>query len=183
MHYFDVINSSGGDLDLILTRKILSETSGWSNFLCYGPAPFGICYPANPDIVWSTISETIVDTAKISTYITAPTSGSAHYRYYLSEDGMSYVDSVDIMVNSTADINSIDFEQLHIFPNPANDIVNIKNNAPFTYTLMNAVGTIILTSENESTQSKLTISGLSNGIYFLLLRTNEAELIKRIQVK
>ncbi len=183
MHYFDVINSSGNNLDLVVTRKIISETSGWSNFLCYGPIPFGTCYPANPNIIWSTNSETIVDTAIISTYVTAPTSGSAQYRYYISEDGTNYLDSVDIQVNSVADVNTLDFVDLQIFPNPANNFLNIKNSIPYRYVLMNNIGSVIFKSESESTIVKLNILGLPSGLYFLSLQSNESEITEIIQVK
>lgn len=183
MYNFDIINASGGNLDLVVTRKTISEAIGWSNFLCYGPAPFGTCYPPNPYSIWSTNPETIVDTAKVSTYVTAPTSGSAQYRYYVSEDGVNFLDSVDIQVNSIANISTLEFADLKVFPNPSNGFVIINNSTYFTYTLTNAIGSVIFKSENEIIVAQLDVSGLSRGLYFLTLQSNEVRLTEKIQVK
>jgi len=183
MIYFDVINSSGVAVDLMLTRKIISETAGWSNYLCWGPAPFGVCYPANSDLVWNTSIESIVDTAKISTYVTAPTAGGAHYRYYVSEGGVNYLDSVDILVNSVASINSIDFMELQVFPNPTVDVLNIKNAMPCDYTLMNSIGIIILNSEEKVSNHQIDTSFLPAGIYIIRLESNGIFKTEKIQIR
>lgn len=183
MLYFDIINNTGNSIDLIITREILEETIGWSNFLCFGPAPFGICYPANSDLIWSSNAETIIDTAKLSTYVTAPTSGTAQYRYYVSEDGVNFLDSVDIRVNSVANVNTLEFVDLQVYPNPSSASVIIKNNISFKHKLINTSGSVIFQSEDEINQVQFDVTDLPRGLYFLILQTNDNRITKKIQVK
>ena len=183
MLHFEIINSSGSPLDLMVTRKIITQTSGWSNYLCFGASPIGTCYPAQSSLIWSTNIESISDKALLDTYVSAPDAGSAHDRYYVSEDAQNFLDSVDIQVNSTADLEDINFTSLQIYPNPASEKINIKNNSPFLYSLKNSIGAIILISEFEVTIAQMNISNLPKGVYFLSLQSNGSEKIEKILVQ
>ena len=62
-------------------------------------------------------------------------------------------------------INSVNDNNLSIFPNPFTSNINIENSvATYNYTLLNSVGQILWTGKNIEKQN---FSYLNNGLYFL----------------
>jgi hypothetical protein len=68
-----------------------------------------------------------------------------------------------------------DANQLKVFPNPANEMLNInlQNSAIENCTLTNALGQIVYSSANEinvNHKIQLNISNLNQGVYFVKVR-------------
>lgn len=63
-------------------------------------------------------------------------------------------------------VPELSFEDLDIFPNPANSIIQIKDNGTdqFTVTLFSSLGKILGTWKNERT---IPVHGFSNGVYIV----------------
>lgn len=69
--------------------------------------------------------------------------------------------------------NSMGEFEVSVFPNPASDRVTVMVNktGPFSWTLCNALGQTLLEGESMSAQQDISTAELSNGIYFVVLRS------------
>lgn len=71
---------------------------------------------------------------------------------------------------------------IRIFPNPANEFVNINANESIkSIQLYDFQGRIIKTSLINENQTKFDISNYSNGIYFIKVQTNEGIKVEKLQ--
>jgi hypothetical protein len=63
----------------------------------------------------------------------------------------------------------------NIFPNPANDMININKNSNETLTLniYNIMGSLIKTEVLKQNQQQINVSDLINGIYMVKIKSNE----------
>ncbi|MET3539262.1 T9SS type A sorting domain-containing protein [Chryseobacterium limigenitum] len=72
-------------------------------------------------------------------------------------------------------------DDISIYPNPAQDVINIKsgkNYTKFKVTIYSAAGQLVLTSENKSS---IDISGLTKGVYLLKIdQPNTPTIIKKV---
>jgi Leucine-rich repeat (LRR) protein len=79
------------------------------------------------------------------------------------------------------------FEQdnsVKIYPNPTNSIINIDSDFPIqTIELYDIQGRILETHFEEATSFKLDISGKSNGIYFIKIKTDKGSKVEKIVKK
>lgn len=64
-----------------------------------------------------------------------------------------------------------------VFPNPANDLLNIKRNisAPSELTILNNLGQTISTHLLQSQESKIDCSGLAPGVYYLQIGSQSVQ--------
>ena len=180
---FDVFNNTGQAHQWRVTRKKISVGAGWTDGLCWGHGtdPFGgTCFTSgqmntNP---WTTpgsvgVLFTIndgeygkmkasIDPEDLNTTI-------SHYRYYVSDDGINYSDSVDLIVDFTAAIKAIKEPfSVTIAPNPASDnlIITPNNSDPVTIKMSDILGNLILKETIYSTK-KIDVSDFKSGVYIL----------------
>jgi hypothetical protein len=76
-----------------------------------------------------------------------------------------------------------------IYPNPANDVLNIELSNSFdsaqlplsntTISIINAIGEIVLTEKATSSNTTLNTSNLTNGIYFIKVESKNGSAIKK----
>jgi hypothetical protein len=108
-------------------------------------------------------------------------SGTAHYRYYISTNGLSYVDSVDVIVDYVAAVKPIKEEVgVSIYPNPTSEYVSIQlaGMDQSSFKLMDAVGNVIM-KETIHGSKKINVGDFSNGIYFLIFETSTGKSITK----
>ena len=67
--------------------------------------------------------------------------------------------------------------EIIVFPNPTNDIVNIASNLQVNAVLYNAIGQSVLEIPNVK---QINMSGFESGIYNLILTHNELQFVKKI---
>ena len=67
--------------------------------------------------------------------------------------------------------------EIIVFPNPTNDIVNIASNLQVNAVLYNAIGQSVLEISNVK---QINMSGFESGIYNLILTHNELQFVKKI---
>jgi hypothetical protein len=125
---FNIKNETGVTKQWRVTRYQLNVPTGWSDYLCWGHGtdPFGgTCFSStqmsgNP---WTSPSNAALqfdvnngEYAKLKVTIDADdwVSGTGHYRYYISENGFDYVDSVDLIVQFTANLNNAQKELISV---------------------------------------------------------------------
>ena len=176
---FIVTNNTGATQNLSITRSHVNLTSGWSDYFCWGlSGGAGDCYAVQAAAVWTGGSVEVVDgeQGKLQAYINAPNGGTSTIRYYIN-DGSTYLDSVDLVISSTASIQENASLSLNVSPNPANNVVNISmtgvNKADVK--IVDVLGNIVFNETVAETTKKVDVSRFRNGIYFI---TVDAEGIK-----
>ena len=163
-----VSNNASSNKSWKITRKVINQPEGWTNYLCWGEQ----CYGANEDRIWSTDLYVVPHDSNsvIDIYFSASSSGNAHLRYYVSSDGINYLDSVDVKIQSTlTSIKEPSFQHLRIYPNPAKNIVNVLNNTnnAVQLSIYNVNGQNVLPERNiQQNQTSIDISTLPNGMYY-----------------
>jgi hypothetical protein len=99
--------------------------------------------------------------------------------------GMSLINS--FKATSTAiGINDDLAEMIQLFPNPANDVVNIYH--PFAtddvdITFTNSSGSVVLTQQLSSEKSQLNVSNLRPGVYFVKFESEGNVVVKRLVIR
>lgn len=181
---FHVENNTGQSHQWVITRFKVNVPAGWADGLCWGHGtdPFGgTCFSStqmngNP---WSTpASQSVLFTinngeyGKLKPQINPDdfTSSQAHYRYYISDPGSGYSDSVDLVVDFTASLTQIkDPVSVSIVPNPASDYIQISMTGIESASLkmVDVFGSTVL-KENIGSSKKLNVSDFNSGIYFLV---------------
>ncbi len=176
---FDIYNASVGSLDLKCTRVKISETTGTSDYLCWGlDLLSGVCYSAStvgPSDPWTTpdmFTWAPGDTGLLSVYYLANANpGTSVYRYYIVEDGPeTLLDSVDVEFVSTVSINEIPKMNVSVYPNPAKGSLNVLINGTaseeYQMVVYGLAGEKVLTTNLTDGVNKVDIARLSPGVYF-----------------
>jgi hypothetical protein len=88
---------------------------------------------------------------------------------------------------SPADLSVFDqdgINNLLVYPNPANSILSIQNFTTQKTNLMfyNMVGELVDVYVMEDSEKQIDVSGLANGMYFLVAETTEGRTITKVQV-
>jgi hypothetical protein len=196
----DVENHTGAPRDWRVTRLRIDAPAGWTDALCWGHAtdPFGgTCYSSaqmntNPwttpgaQAVLFTINDGEYGKLKASVDPADGIYGSGHYRYYISTNGISYSDSIDVVVDYLASVKPIKEEaSVTIYPNPSTEYVTIQlaGMDQSTLKMMDAVGNVLM-KEVIHGNKKINVSDFNNGIYFLLFETaNGKTITKKLVVR
>lgn len=191
---FLVSNNTGSTTQWRITRLRINVPGSWEDFLCWGHStdPFGgTCYSAtqmntNP---WTTSggdSFPINDGEKGKLTVDIDpddlAGGSAHYRYYVTSDGVTYLDSVDIIVNSSLTVKEVKQDvSLSIAPNPASDQISINltgiENA--SVKIVDVLGNVVYKDANFMSTKKIDVSSFKNGIYFVMIESNGIKTMTR----
>lgn len=191
---FDLINNTGSTHQWRITRDKISVPTNWSDFLCWGHCTDqfgGTCYAANVSDPWTTPANPSVlfdinnsECGKLKVTVNPydwNTNGQAHYRYYLSDDGTNFSDSVDLVLSYTAALKPVKEEiSVNIGPNPAADYVQITMNGveAANIKIMDALGTTI-SKETLISSKKINVSELRNGVYFVVIEIPGSKTITR----
>ena len=101
--------------------------------------------------------------------------------YDIGESDPSSIVDVEILFTS---INTLDENNTKLYPNPAQDIINIKTNSNINMIkVYNNSGQIIRKyTDGLSNNNQLDISDLPNGLYYLVIETSEGIVSKKLLV-
>ena len=101
---------------------------------------------------------------------------------YLDDINIDESDTINIAINNIE--NTLNYI---IYPNPADQFINIENNnQPITYfKITNVTGQIIYSANkiNADNLTKINISGLSNGVYYLSATINDQIIANKFIVQ
>jgi hypothetical protein len=191
---FDIINNTGSTQQWRITRDKISVPTTWSDFLCWGHCTDefgGTCYAANAADPWTTpASQSVLfdvdnsECGKLKVTVTPndwTTTGQARYRYYVSNNGTNFSDSVDLVFSYTAALKPVKEEiSVNIGPNPASDhiIITTSGVEAANIKIMDALGTTI-SKEIVISSKKINVSDLRNGVYFLVIDIPGSKSITR----
>jgi len=106
-------------------------------------------------------------------------------------DATGCISVVEVVVDFVTGVQGINIDDLRIFPNPSDKLVNIswKNASPtsdFNIQIVNTQGTIMHTksiSSGNNGDSVVDVSEWIPGIYFMFFRTKEETIIRKIVVQ
>jgi hypothetical protein len=177
-------NTTGNTENWMITRRIIAQPDGWFNYLCWGE----LCYGLSEDTYWNSSTSSINDTEteELTIYVGAPDVGNAHYRYYVSSDGINYIDSVDVIVNvtSTTGVNESIENNVSIFPNPVKNNISINGlqNDEFQLSIYTSSGSQVY-QKRLSENNNINISNLKNGQYVFILKSNKNAIQKQIIIQ
>ena len=113
-----------------------------------------------------------------------------NYSYYLIDDVCVSTDSllcnggIDILP-CTVSIEENSFEnQISIYPNPANDFINITNAtqlSPLTISIYNTIGQILYTQQNSNSNNlQIDISNYNSGLLFIKIESFNQSIIYKL---
>lgn len=88
---------------------------------------------------------------------------------------------IGILEKFSTDINTLRTDELIVYPNPVNDLLNIKTNQInlLEYFIYNSIGELVVTGKIK--ENKINIDELKNGVYLLrLMNINNEFLSKKI---
>jgi hypothetical protein len=94
-----------------------------------------------------------------------------------SASGVEDFDNFSTGAEVWTDVKQVS-EEFNIFPNPVNDILTIDGNY-ISATIYDVFGKLILATED---QNPIYVAALSNGIYFVNIKTNNAITVKKITI-
>ncbi len=175
--YMDVTNTSGNAIDVLVRRYEEIMVPGASSAFCWL-----LCIA--PNVSLSPYSITIEGGA------TNDTDFSGHYYPggNIGESTISYVffdesnpnDStmVTVVYNGLeVGVNDNIAASARVYPNPANDIVNIQfeaklSNSAYTFELIDITGSLIRQVNTVESNVQLNTADISEGIYFYRISTN-----------
>ncbi|MCF8408224.1 MAG: T9SS type A sorting domain-containing protein [Crocinitomicaceae bacterium] len=192
---FEVVNNTGQTHQWVVTRLKVNVPTGWADGLCWGHGtdPFGgTCFSSTQMVgsPWSTPGSQSVlfniadgEYGKMKPQINPDdfTSGQAHYRYYLSDLGSGYSDSVDLIIDFVATVKPIKEDvTVSIVPNPASDYINITVNGMENGTLkmVDILGNVVYKDAIVNSKSIAT-SNFKTGVYFVTIDAPGSKSISR----
>ena len=96
-----------------------------------------------------------------------------------------WIDDITFPSTSFTDTEEINEKNIRIYPNPADDFVNIEmtdddNNSDFSVSIYNSIGVKVIETNNEH---NIDIEHLSSGLYLINIHRKEKTFIKKIIVK
>jgi len=115
--------------------------------------------------------------------------GNNYYYYFydwqvklLNYDCESVRSTVNVQVLSGVGINELAENGFGIYPNPANDKINIQfqNNINSTIRLFDQTGRLVILQENNSKECSLSISNLALGLYTLQIQNVNGIFTRKI---
>jgi hypothetical protein len=86
-----------------------------------------------------------------------------------------------------ADSLHLELKNVHVFPNPVGDVLNIEGHLPedvkrADYTVMSMNGQLVMKGAYDGEAQRLPVKGLANGVYILDIRAKEYSSTYKIVV-
>ncbi|GEM_PF-3646272 len=142
--------------------------------------------PAN-GAVYFTISggampyDTILDDGQ--TQMSGPYTGLSvgQYTLIVTDDNGTTVDST-FTIDNFVSLSTEALNESTIYPNPADNILNVDGEQIISATIYDLKGRVVLTSDLQQTGS-IDVSQLESGVYTLNLRSEKGEHIKKLIIK
>jgi len=126
-------------------------------------------------------NETIGTTTETSLEDVVEESGTYMYSVYA-------VNSTGSMSTPVSEIVVLDFTgvveseaNFYVYPNPAENVLNVVSNGQFEYQLINSLGQVVI-SGNSNGNAQLNVNGI-NGMYILKVIANGSTTVRKVVVK
>jgi hypothetical protein len=193
----EIKNMGSSDADWRITRLRINVPAGWSDLICWGhstDAFGGTCFSSSQMLgnPWTTpvssnftVSPNEYGKLKVTINPEEGATGLGHYRYYVSNDGVSFIDSVDIKFDYSLSVQEVEPIQVSIVPNPASDFIQINLSGAVTaqMKMVDVLGSEVL---NQTVMSTATfdISNFRNGVYIMTFNApGSKSIVRKVIVK
>lgn len=193
----EIKNMGSSDADWRITRLRINVPAGWSDLICWGhstDAFGGTCFSSSQMLgnPWTTpvssnftVSPNEYGKLKVTINPEEGATGLGHYRYYVSNDGVNFIDSVDIKFDYSLSVQEVEPIQVSIVPNPASDFIQINLSGAVTaqMKMVDVLGSEVL---NQTVMSTATfdISNFRNGVYVMTFNApGSKSIVRKVIVK
>jgi len=106
-----------------------------------------------------------------------------HAGIFFDDNPVVMTDTVENIIGTPASVNNIkpSISAVHIYPNPANDVLTIKidREAYSSFTVSNTLGEILLQQTITTSQTTIQIKALPAGIYYVTLKGESGVVVKK----
>ena len=129
----------------------------------------------NGEVIANTITLTISDILTedgVYTYSVVATNGEGLY------SAPRYV-TVNV---GTVDVEEMDIQSFGIYPNPANNTLNISGEAEYSYVMFNGMGQMVANGNGQGL-SQINVSDMAKGVYFLRITTGTQVRVEKVVVE
>lgn len=188
----EIKNISSSDASWRVTRLKVDVPASWSDLMCWGHSTDqfgGTCFGAsqvntnpwtNPPATSFTVGPGEYGKLKATISPTEGQTGLGHYRYYVSNDGVNYIDSVDVKFDYSLSVEEVEPISVSIVPNPASDFiqVNLSGFETAQMKMVDVLGSEVL-NQQIITSSTFDISNLRNGVYIMSFNVPGSKTIVR----
>ncbi len=144
----------------------------------------------NAPFTYSWTPTTGLDSSNVANPTASPMDTTVYTVMVTDANGCNSLSSVKVSVNpSTGIVESANGIGLLVFPNPANDLLNVTGakieNGEYSFELKNVFGQTMFADKlkvsNHSMQSQFSISEFSNGMYFLIIEHGKSKTVTKVQ--
>ena len=193
----EIKNMGSSDADWRITRLRINVPAGWSDLICWGhstDAFGGTCFSSSQMLgnPWTTpvssnftVSPNEYGKLKVTINPEEGATGLGHYRYYVSNDGVNLIDSVDIKFDYSLSVQEVEPIQVSIVPNPASDFIQINLSGAVTaqMKMVDVLGSEVLNRTVMSTAT-FDISNFRNGVYIMTFNApGSKSIVRKVIVK
>ena|SRR5690554_373136 len=118
--------------------------------------------------------------------ITTPDlAGKYTYTYKIEEDSICFDEAkltIDVQNCDYLSVQKNILENVSIYPNPTNDLINIKglSGGEYQITILDLSGRVVQATKTFTSNTTLNLSGIQNGIYLARITKDNAEQVTRI---
>jgi len=193
----EIKNMGTSDADWRVTRLRIDVPADWSDLICWGhstDAFGGTCFSSSQMLgnPWTTpissnftVSPNEYGKLKVTINPTEGATGLGHYRYYVSNDGVNFIDSIDIKLDYSLSVQEVEPIQVSIVPNPASEFIQINLSGVVTaqMKMVDVLGSEVL---NQTVMSNATfdISNFRNGVYIMTFNgPGSKSIVRKVIVK
>ncbi len=172
-----------------------SQTSGWDYFDDYQEIrPYDIALFSSNETMGTVAFAQLPDCETgICKVLAAPMSG---YKFdYWMENGVQVSIETEYSFETTADrtltayfseilnVNPFAEPEVQLFPNPANDVLNVVCDGMHHITIMNTLGQVVYDAEPADTQSaQISFAGFGSGVYVVRVVTDNGLINRQVIV-
>ena len=106
---------------------------------------------------------------------------SGKYTYsVIAKKYSSEAEAVTVVVDVLS-VDEIDADRINVYPNPASDVIYVDVDETFNATIYNYQGQIMMKVYDNN--GKIDVSELSNGMYFVEIKTSDSVVVEKVIIK
>ena len=104
------------------------------------------------------------------------------FRHFNCSD-MFRINLDDILVSAGTDITENENVNVSIYPNPANNVLNVTANGYNKMEIINFLGQVVINENVSNTNFEVNVSNLNSGVYFVRLQGENGTITKKFVKK
>lgn len=97
--------------------------------------------------------------------------------------GTFRVDDISVVKTTTTSLPNIDELTVRVYPNPATDLIYVKNSKGSRVSLYNVTGTLVRSYVAKTDLERISVGGMSSGVYILKVNGSQVHFAERITIK